>query len=490
MKLIKLNCSACGAPISIPDNLEQLTCSNCGTFLMVEHGEGYYALKAVEQLSEAIQQSSKGTQDAIREGAQVTQIELKRLQLSQSLSSANSALNATQSEQRILTRSQMTPAAVKQLQELKLQEYAQREEIRRIQKQIDLLEDPSIEVNPKALINQINLLDRSMVALKGCPQSSKNQLILQNLIKEKQKYQGYLNALKANQIRETTPSFAIKPPFSTDLAELANQLRQVQADLNSISRQPAGPVKSLLYQELTNLNHTLYRHYHQEVYRQSWGKSNPDADPGQDYQALGQHLNATRSTVRWLSAVPAPDQSVGKEIKKLQKSEKKVAKSFFKAQEQHQFSEAKQALIAGLAAFAIAAPFSNDLHKVREQASIYQQDLKSLQSRPASPEVKQVQGELNQRYQALYQHWSTLEKQALEAELKSNAIRPPFSDDFSQARTDYDLIMADIEMLKKKKDIPGAQGLMQQLTAKQHLLYTHLQRLVTTANSENHPPIE
>jgi uncharacterized membrane-anchored protein YhcB (DUF1043 family) len=135
----------------------------------------------------------------------------------------------------------------------------------------------------------------------------------------------------------------------------------------------------------------------------------------------------------------------------------------------------------------IAAPFSNDLHKVREQASIYQQDLKSLQSRPASPEVKQVQGELNQRYQALYQHWSTLEKQALEGELKSNAIRPPFSDDFSQARTDYDLIMADIEMLKKKKDIPGAQGLLQQLTAKQHLLYTHLQKLVTTAKQEDSP---
>ena len=26
MKLIKLNCAACGAPISIPENLEQLTC--------------------------------------------------------------------------------------------------------------------------------------------------------------------------------------------------------------------------------------------------------------------------------------------------------------------------------------------------------------------------------------------------------------------------------------------------------------------------------
>ena len=490
MKLIKLNCAACGAPISIPENLEQLTCSNCGTYLMVEHGEGYYALKAVEQISEAIQQSSKGTQDAIREGAQLTQIELKRLQLAQSLTSATSTLNATQSEQRILTRSQMTPAAAKQLQELKIQEYAQREEIRRIQKQMDLLEGGSIEVNLKALMNQINLLDRSIVALKGCPQSAKNQLIMQNLLKEKQKYQGNLNKVKVDQFRENTKSFTIKPPFSTDLNLLVQQLRQVQADLGSISRQPSSPVRAALMQELTQLNNHLYKHFHSEVYRQCWGDSSPDADPGLDYQKLGQHLSATRTTTKWLSAVPTSSKAVSKEIRKFQKTEKKLAKSFMKAQEQHHFAEAKQALVAGLAAFAISAPFSNNLQEVREQATIYRQDLKNLQNQPPSPAVKQVQGELNQRYQALYQHWASLEEKALETELKSKDIRPPFSDDFAQARTDYDLIMTDIEMLKKKKDVPGAQGLYQRLAAKQRLLYAHLQKLVSAANSENHPPIE
>ena len=70
MKLIKLNCSACGAPISIPDNLEKLTCANCGTFLVVEHGEGYYALQAADQISDAIHESGRGTQDAIKQGAE------------------------------------------------------------------------------------------------------------------------------------------------------------------------------------------------------------------------------------------------------------------------------------------------------------------------------------------------------------------------------------------------------------------------------------
>ena len=490
MKLIKLNCTACGAPISIPDNLEQLTCSNCGTFLMVEHGEGYYALKAVEQISEAIQQSGKGTQDAIREGAQVTQIELKRLQLSQTLSGLTTALNATQSEQRTLTRSQMTPAAQRQLQELKAQEYSQREEMRRIQKQSDLLEGGALEVNYQALTNQIHMLERSIAALQGCPQTVQNRTMLQGLVKEMQGYQQHVNSLHANQLREKTKSFTIKPPFSTDLNELVQQLRQVQSDLASLTSQPPSSYKPVLLNEMTQLNNQLYQHYHREVYRQCWGNTNPASDPGGNLEQVGLHLNASRATVKWLSAVPAPSKSVAKEIKNFQKSENKLAKSFHQAQELHRFAEAKQALIAGLAAFAISAPFSNNLQEVREQASVYQQDLKKLQSRPAAPEVKQVQGELNQRYQALYKHWATLERQALETELKSNAIRPPFSNDFNQARTDYDLIMTDIETLKKKKDVPGVQSLQQQLLAKQHLLYTHLQKLVATANSEDHPPIE
>ena len=45
--------------------------------------------------------------------------------------------------------------------------------------------------------------------------------------------------------------------------------------------------------------------------------------------------------------------------------------------------------------------------------------------------------------------------------------------------------MTDIEMLKKKKDVPGAQSLQQQLLAKQHLLYAHLQKLVSSAKENN-----
>ena len=209
-------------------------------------------------------------------------------------------------------------------------------------------------------------------------------------------------------------------------------------------------------QELTQLNNHLYKHFHSEVYRQCWGDSSPDADPGLDYQKLGQHLSATRATTKWLSAVPTSSKAVSKEIRKFQKTEKKLAKSFMKAQEQHHFIEAKQALVAGLAAFAISAPFSNNLQEVREQAAVYRQDLNNLQNQPPSPAVKQVQGELNQRYQALYQHWASLEEKALETELKSKDIHPPFSDDFTQARTDYDLIMSRYRDVEEEKRCSGS----------------------------------
>lgn len=490
MKIIKLNCAACGAPISIPENLEQLSCSNCGTYLMVEHGEGYYALRAVEQLSEAIQQSGKGTQDAIREGAQITQIELKRLQLSQTLNGANAALNATQSEERSLARSQMTPAAMRQLQQLKLQEFSQLEEIRPIHLQMDLLDGIPLEVNAQALTNQIKLLDRSVAVLRSCPQSPMNQQILQHLLQERQKYQEFLNTFKANQMRENIISFEIKPPFSTDLNELVRQLRQIQSDLAVLSRHAPNPITARLRQELTQLNDKLYQHFHQEVYRQCWGEVNPAEDPGQDFQKLGHHLHASRETAQWLSAVPVPSKTVKKEIKQFQKAEKHLAKNFEKAQEQHRITEAVKVLCSGLAAFAITAPFSSNLTEVRGQVSAYQRDLQSLQERPSSPEVKQAQKELNGRYQDLYQHWASLETQALKAQLKSAGIQPPFSNDFSKARADYDLITADLQMLKEKADIPGVQGLIQRLAANQRLFYTHLQKLAAASNGDNDSQVE
>ncbi|MEJ5250032.1 MAG: hypothetical protein WHS90_19830, partial [Caldilinea sp.] len=83
MNVQKMSCPNCGASISVAEDLNQLNCAFCGSTLSVQRGEGYAALKMAEKLGQAIRDSSTQTQGTIREGAQVTQLELKRLQINQ-----------------------------------------------------------------------------------------------------------------------------------------------------------------------------------------------------------------------------------------------------------------------------------------------------------------------------------------------------------------------------------------------------------------------
>jgi len=488
MKLIKLNCAACGAPISIPDNLEQLSCSNCGTHLMVEHGQGYYALKSAEQISDAINQSGRGTQDAIREGAQLTQKELKRLQLTQAYGNANTVLNATMAEQRTLARGQMTPATVKQLHVLNFQEWTQWEDVRRIQMQLDVLDGGPIETNTLGLTTQIDMLDHSILVMRSCPPSRENQKILQTLVDEKRLYQECLQKIKADELRGKIKSFTIKPPFSTDLNLLVKQLKQIQSDLSGLSRQALNPIIARLQQDLSKLNNQLYNHYHQEIYHQCWGETNPATDPGQDFDTITKHLKATNATARWLHAVPAPSRAVSKEIKQLQRNEKRLSKNHGQMQEQFRIRDALKLLRNGLAAFAITAPFNSNIQDVRGQMEVFQQDLRNLQNRPKTPEVRQAHQELSGHYREFYNHWAMLERQQLEGILKSGTVQPPFSMDLEQARADYALVTEDVRLLKEQANLPGAQELYQRAAAKQRQLYEHLLRLQQQAGSPPESP--
>lgn len=123
MKLIKLNCTACGAPISIPDDIDQLNCAVCGSLLYLERGEGYYSLKVAEKIADAIQQSGKSTEDAIRETAEMTQKELRRMQISQNLRAVENKINATHNEQKQLAGQPITPVKLAMMDNLYFQEW-------------------------------------------------------------------------------------------------------------------------------------------------------------------------------------------------------------------------------------------------------------------------------------------------------------------------------------------------------------------------------
>ena len=104
MKIVKLNCSSCGAPISVPDDLDHINCSACGTFLMIDRGEGYLALRAIEKISTTIEDSSRKTQDAIRENTMVTRSELERMQTHQEMVAEQTKLANLQTEIRAVQR--------------------------------------------------------------------------------------------------------------------------------------------------------------------------------------------------------------------------------------------------------------------------------------------------------------------------------------------------------------------------------------------------
>lgn len=477
MKLIKLNCSACGAPISIPENLENLTCANCGTYLAVEHGEGYYALKAADQISNAIHESGRGTQDAIKQGAEETRKELKRLQLNQAYGTAQSALNATMAEQRTLARGTMTPAAARQLQALNFQEWTQWEDVRRIQMQLDVLEGGPIEQNDLALKSQIDMLDHSILILRTCQTSPKNQGLIQSLVVEKALYQGHYTDLQLKAYRQKIASFAIEKPYGEDLNELLSHLVQLNADFRRLNQQPATPLMAKLKAELFQRQGDLYQHFHQEVYRQCWGDASPNSDPGQDAKLVTRHLGATQSTIRWLLLVPDPQRPLKKEIKSLQRQERKLSKVHGSVQESIRIQDAAKALAAGLAALAITAPFSQNLHEVRAQMKVYNQDIANLKNQPSTPEVRLARQQLDNQYKDFHNHWAELERNEISKHLKSQQVQPPFNPDLAQAIRDYELVTQDVNLLKERQSIPSVQALYQQAATKQRNLYNHLLKL-------------
>lgn len=122
MVVQNIACASCGAPISVPESVDFLNCAFCGASLQVDRGEGYVALKLGEQVSQAITDSGERTRSSIQDGTQVTQSELKRLQVTQEISGLQIQLSTLQSEIRSLERQKQNRKTKKQVKELYKQE--------------------------------------------------------------------------------------------------------------------------------------------------------------------------------------------------------------------------------------------------------------------------------------------------------------------------------------------------------------------------------
>jgi hypothetical protein len=118
MEIQKISCASCGAPISIPSNIDSFNCGFCGTGLVVNRGDGYVALQIAEDMKKTIQEVGEQTNSSIRESSEATQLELKKIQLQQELSSIQLQASVIQDEIRNLEQGKKNRKKKKQLKEL------------------------------------------------------------------------------------------------------------------------------------------------------------------------------------------------------------------------------------------------------------------------------------------------------------------------------------------------------------------------------------
>src|SRR4051812_40286156 len=107
MSVVQQRCPACSAPLSIPLGIHRLKCSYCGSALSVEEHGDRLSVELGDRMLSSIEQS----------GAQ-TQAEVRRLQLTQALSSAEMRLANIQSEMRTIQRGPVNTVSRSQLEEL------------------------------------------------------------------------------------------------------------------------------------------------------------------------------------------------------------------------------------------------------------------------------------------------------------------------------------------------------------------------------------
>lgn len=143
MELQTITCASCNAPIRVPPDIDTLNCSYCGASLVVQRGEGYVVARIAEEMGKAVRDTGVQTQATIREGAQLTQIELKRLQLGQDLALLHTQLSSTQAEIRALERSRKSGRIRRQLRELRAQEQDLRTQVASLQSALSNLRAPS-----------------------------------------------------------------------------------------------------------------------------------------------------------------------------------------------------------------------------------------------------------------------------------------------------------------------------------------------------------
>jgi LSD1 subclass zinc finger protein len=271
MKITKLNCTACGAPMSIPEGVDQIICSSCGTALAIERGEGYMVLKIVEKITQTIESSGYKTQEAIRENMQVTRSELQRLQLSQELSATQMQLNSIQAEIRTLQRGQTNITAKTQLLALHKNEYQTMERIRALKKEISNPAQDNLTGRMELISWEISWIGAEIDALRISNHPQRLQLIV-SLNARLAELKSALLSLQIRELRSHFPSFNQKDPPLNNPTEVAALLAMVNADEKNLRKLRYKPEGAAVYKEILIRQQRLTQATNQMVSERLSGK--------------------------------------------------------------------------------------------------------------------------------------------------------------------------------------------------------------------------
>lgn len=233
MKIIKLNCPTCGAPISVPEAMEFINCASCGSFLAIDRGEGYIALKVAEKLSRAIEDSGKDTQDVIRESITVTRSELQRLQAVQEISAIQMRLNNIQSEIRTIQRQPQSLTTENQLKGLHTEEFLAMDQIRVLNQTAKAPAENDVQGQIIFLENEIRLIEAEIFAIKQSGDSQRN-LIEDVLDTQREKLEDQVRNMKIQQIKNTLKTYRRVNDKFENQNEAEEFLLVIEKDLQKI----------------------------------------------------------------------------------------------------------------------------------------------------------------------------------------------------------------------------------------------------------------
>lgn len=268
MEIRRLNCSACGAPINVPEDVDFLNCTSCGSYLGIQRGEGYITLKIIKEVAATIKESGAETQSAIRDGAYATKTELQKLQLTQEISMVEMQLSSLQGEVRGVERSIQpgvaNPRVTKQLQELHFQEYGVIERLRNLRMNLAVLNSADPENDPVVLENQLLLVRSALEALEQAEQGRgevRNALNAQQSLHEQLTQK--LLQINIYILKAKLPSYKLTLESAIDASTAKNGYDMIVKDIKQLEQMPQTQATAALWKNRQQTRDIFYQRWRQ-----------------------------------------------------------------------------------------------------------------------------------------------------------------------------------------------------------------------------------